>query len=155
MAIPASLWRGAVATGRPIETPIRRTLARAGLLGTEPATQKSAAGKCVAEWPSLSPKPPICQPVPGNDRADIEALESVERDRLDGREGERERRRIRGGDVLGHGFPNRGLQADAAALAAHVDEQAWRGLVQMRQMILRHGEASAQGERERHVRERR
>src|SRR5262249_30187320 len=48
---------------------------------------------------------------------------------------------------LAHGA----LQADAAALAAHVDEQARCGLVQMRQVIPRHRDAAAPSEGDRYA----
>jgi hypothetical protein len=62
-------------------------------------------------------------------------VQRVEGQRADRDERERQRAPVAGRDVLGHPLPHRRLQADAAAHAADVDEEAGLGLVEVRQEI--------------------
>src|SRR5215467_8785522 len=104
-----------------------------------PAGYAAASGVAArAVWSLGGGSPPqaaVGQPVPADDGLDIDPLEAVERNRIDRREREGQGLRIRGGDVLRHGLAHGALQADAAALAADVDQHAGRGLVQVREMV--------------------
>ena len=73
----------------------------------------------------------------------IEPAQAVQRYGRDRGDGERQCSRIAGPHVIGDPLSHLALQPDAAALATELEQQAFLGLVQMRQKILRDGDAAA------------